>query len=263
MLGFGLLVHGLVSADTLFDGESLQGWHIMQRPSDDNYYATGENFYVEDGAIVCAQTDSQKGGLLLTDATFVDFELELDFKSDWGCDSGVFLRCTESGQGIQILNDYLEGGNVGGIFGQGTGEYVSRPIQLRADGSANRVVAHDVYDGAKVDGLVFFIDAAGWNQLWKPGQWNTLKVRCIGAEPRITTWLNGVKVMEMDGRVYQGRHLMDESVQNWSAPPAWDREQVQSITGNAGQIGLQIHPGDRWKPGGRVQYRNIRLTSVQ
>lgn len=263
LVSLGILFQGVVAAESLFDGKSLDGWHIMPKPSEDNYYATEDNFYVKDGAIVCYQTEGQKGGLLLTNSIFVDFELELEIKSDWGCDSGIFIRCTEEGQGIQILNDYLSGGNIGGVFGQGTGGYLSRPIQLREGDAAGSVLAHDIYDGVEIDGLVYFIDAAAWNALWKAGEWNRLKIRCVGAEPRITTWVNDLKVMEMDGRLYRGRHLNDENQANWDAPSAWDREHVQSITGNAGSIGLQIHPGSRWKPGGSAQYRNINLTPVK
>ncbi|MDQ8196939.1 DUF1080 domain-containing protein [Pelagicoccus enzymogenes] len=252
---------GQVRAESLFDGSTLAGWHIMQVSEKDPYYATDENFYVEDGAIVCRQLDNQKGGLLLTDATFIDFELKLEFMSDWGCDSGVFIRCTDRGEGIQIMNDYLPGGNVGNLFGQGTGGYLSRPIQLEEE--SGRIVARDSYDGEEIDGLLYSIGAAAWNQVWKEGEWNALKIRCVGAEPRITTWVNGVKVMQMDGRVFRARHLKDTNQKNWNAPSTWDRESVQAITGNAGSVALQIHPGNRWKAGGVVRYRNIQITPLK
>ncbi len=263
LLGSAIALLEVAGGEPIFDGRSLDGWHIMQVPANDLYHATGENFMVEGGAIVCSQTESKHGGLLLTDATFLDFDLELEVRSDWGCDSGIFLRCTEKGQGIQIMNDYLPGGNVGGIFGQGTGSYLSRPIQLAEEPDRGGIVACDRYNGVAKDGLVYCIDADAWNHLWKAGEWNELRIRCVGAEPRITTWVNGIKVMEMDGRVYRARHLRDVEQMNWDAPSAWDQEKVQSITGNAGSIGLQVHPGDRWKQGGEVRYRNIRLTPIR
>ena len=35
-----------------------------------------------------------------------------------------------------------------------------------------------------------------WPSLWKHGQWNELRARIVGNPPKITTWINGVKIME-------------------------------------------------------------------
>lgn len=247
-------------AVSLFDGETLAGWHVMQKPEGDNYYSTEANFVVKDGAVHCLQSPEKTGGLLLTDAQYSDFELTLETKNDWGCDSGIFLRCTQDGRGIQILNDYLEDGCVAFVYGQGTGQYLSRPIRLfMEDGD---VVAKDEYDALEVDKLVYAINAEGFNAAWNHGEWNTIKICCEGDEPLITTWVNGTKVMAFDGRVYQGRELMDEINGKLGVPTAWDRDKVNQITGGKGSIGLQIHPGDRWKVGGAAMYRNIRITDL-
>ncbi|MDZ8118448.1 3-keto-disaccharide hydrolase [Pontiella agarivorans] len=242
----------------IFDGKSLNGWHILQKPEGDKYYATEKNFYAKDGAIHCFQTPEKKGGLLLSDGKYGDFILEMEIKSDWGCDSGIFLRCTEDGRGIQVLNDYLKEGNVGFLFGQGTGGYISRPIRF----TERPGEVYDVYDGVEIDRLKYGIDAKGWNALWKPGEWNTIRIQCVGSEPMITTWVNGEKIMEMDGSVYAGRSLKEENKQNWAAKPAWDSKSVQHITGGKGSIAVQIHPGYRWKPGGAAMYRNIRIKEL-
>ncbi|MEO0793851.1 MAG: DUF1080 domain-containing protein [Verrucomicrobiota bacterium] len=251
---------------SLFNGDSLDGWKIMEVPADNKYYATEENFFVKGGALHCFQTGPErKGGLLLSEKKFRDFELLIDIKSDWGCDSGIFLRCTDDGRGIQVLNDYLEDGSIGFPFGQGTGAYISRPIRLYGEpnvSEANDVIARDIYDAVEVDGLLYAIDAEGWNQAWKHGEWNTLKVVCVGPEPFITTWINGVKVMEFDGSLYRGRQLRDEIQQDWDKPSAWDSEKVQKITGGSGSIALQVHPGGRWQPGGSAMYKNIFIKDL-
>jgi len=244
----------------MFDGKTLTGWHIMEKPEEDVYHASEENFFAKDGALHCFQTPNQKGGLLLSDGKYSDFELIMDIKTDWGCDSGIFIRCQEDGRGIQILNDYLKDGCIGYLYGQGTGGYISRPIQLgNVDGA---VLARDIYDGEKIDGLVYSIDAAGWNKLWKQDDWNTLKIRCVGKDPIIITWVNGIKVMEMDGRTYKARSLQDEIKQNWDAPSAWNSETVDKVTGSTGSIAVQIHPWGRWKQGGAAMYRNIRIKEL-
>ncbi|MGC6505752.1 MAG: 3-keto-disaccharide hydrolase [Coraliomargaritaceae bacterium] len=250
---------------SIFDGQTLNGWKIIEKPESHNYHATEENFFVKDGAIHCYQLPNKKGGLLISETTYADFELEMEIHSDWGCDSGIFLRCTEDGHGIQVLNDYLPSGCVGFLYGQGTGGFISRPIRLYQHPDANnnsKGYAKDLYDGVAIDGLLYSIDAEGWNKLWLPDTWNTIRIRCEGLEPVVTTWINGVKVMTMDGTTYKARHLRDENAQKWSAAPAWNRERVEQVTGGRGSIAVQVHPGTRWKPGGSAKYRNIRIREL-
>lgn len=256
-----LSVNSQTKYKSIFNGASLDGWHIVTKPSNDKYYATKENFFVKNGALNCFQLPNKKGGVIISDGIYQDFELILDVRSEWGCDSGIFLRCTEDGRGIQILNDYLENGNVGFPFGQGTGGYISRPIRLHKE--EGNVKAKDYYDGKTVDNLVYSIDAKGWKKTWKLNDWNTIKIRCIGKEPKITTWINGVKIMEMNGATYKGRALKDDNVQNLTAKPIWNSEKVHEITGGKGAIGFQIHPGGRWKSGSSVLYRNIKIKELK
>src|SRR3546814_5249146 len=41
---------------------------------------------------------SGNGGILMTDKSYGDFELQLDMAPDWGIDSGVFLRTNNKGE---------------------------------------------------------------------------------------------------------------------------------------------------------------------
>ncbi|MBK1877693.1 3-keto-disaccharide hydrolase [Pelagicoccus mobilis] len=244
----------------IFDGKSLDGWHHQESFENDKYAAQSGNFFAKDGALHCFQLPDKKGALLLSDGKYGDFELTMEIKADWGCDSGIFLRCNEKGQGIQILNDYLKNGSVGFIFGQGTGGYISRPILLNeVDGV---VKAKDVYDAVEKEGLIYAIDAKGWNKTWKVDDWNKIKIRCVGTAPHITTWINGVKIMELDGSTYSAPSLRSKNSGNWDAKSAWDSEKVQAITGNKGSIAFQVHPGGRWKKGGSSMYRNIRIKDL-
>ncbi|MDZ8117572.1 3-keto-disaccharide hydrolase [Pontiella agarivorans] len=245
----------------IFDGKTMNGWHILDVAPEDKYYATDENFFAKDGAIHCFQSESKKGGLVLSDGKYDDFELLFEFKNAWGCDSGIMIRCNEKGQGIQILNDYLKDGVVGFPFGEGTGGYFSRPVVLNMhDG---KVIGEDIYDAVDKDNLLYSIDAKGWNALWKHGDWNRMKIRCVGPEPRIVTWINGVKIMEMDGATYKARGLKDAVNMNWDAKSAWNRKKIQQITGGKGSIAFQIHQGGRWAQGESVQYRNIRIKELK
>src|SRR5262245_64520888 len=59
--------------------------------------------------------------MLVTDKKYKNFELTLEAKPDWGCDSGIFFRATESGAAYQITMDYLGtgNGNLGRMIGEG------------------------------------------------------------------------------------------------------------------------------------------------
>ncbi len=70
------LAQGWIS---LFDGETLYGWK-------ENNTA---DWRVEDGAIVVSSGDV---GLLTTTTRFANYELYVEFKSDTGTNSGIFLR---------------------------------------------------------------------------------------------------------------------------------------------------------------------------
>ncbi|WP_184309660.1 3-keto-disaccharide hydrolase [Aporhodopirellula rubra] len=244
----------------LLDEESLAGWHVLQRPEGDKFHATNENFFVRDGVLHCFQLDNKHGGMLLTDREYDQFELAMDLKIDWGCDCGILLHCNDDGACIQILNDFLKNGCIGFPFGERTGSYISQPILLNLAGDDVR--AEDSYNAVEKDGLVYAIDAAGWNRAWRQEDWNAIRIRCEGAGPSITTWINGVKIMEMDGEIYRGRSLDDYLTRNWDAPSAWDKAKVHKITGGRGAIGFQLHPGRRWKPGGFARYRRIQIREL-
>ena len=68
---------------TLFDGTSLAGWHLRD-PKAKNGWA------VVDGAL--AVVEPKGNADLVTDATFTDLTLHLEFKVDAASNSGVYLR---------------------------------------------------------------------------------------------------------------------------------------------------------------------------
>ena len=243
----------------LFDGDSLDGWRRAPFPPEHKY--GGGRWQVVDGAIQGQQypASNDQGSILLSDQTFGDFELSLELWPDWGCDSGVFLRCTEQGQCLQVKVDYLQGGSVGFLHGQGLGGFSSAPIELHRSGPQADIDVVQAYDAVARDGLLHAADAADWRRAWRFDGWNTLRVRCVGRLPDITTWINDVKIMEMASSRFRPRHRIDTEKRNWDEPSAYDAEEVYRTLGSEGFIGLQIHPGNRWSPGGVVRYRNISL----
>lgn len=97
----------------LFNGKDLSGWHISKT----NHHGTTPDYRVVHGLIVGTQSPIDRGGILLTDKRYKNFEVYMEVKPDWGNDSGLFLRSNERGQTYQVTLDYLPGGGMGGVCG--------------------------------------------------------------------------------------------------------------------------------------------------
>src|SRR5689334_1005561 len=83
-------------------GPHLEGWHISQVNHHGNTAWT-----VENGVLTATQDKKDNGGIVLTDKRYKNFEVYLEIKPDYGCDSGLFLRSTEKGEAYQVTLDYL------------------------------------------------------------------------------------------------------------------------------------------------------------
>ena len=154
------LIPGDSEYHAVFDGQDLNGWHISQV----NHHGKTQGWKVQNAAITGTQDKPGNGGILLTDRNYKNFEVSLELNPDYGCDSGLFLRSNEKGEAYQVLIDYLDGGAIGGIYGEG------------------------------LKGVQGFIPR--WQEVWKPGTWNQLRARIEGDVPHIQVWMNGVKITD-------------------------------------------------------------------
>jgi hypothetical protein len=220
---------------TIFDGQSLKGWHVSTK-SGHSRVSKGESggkWEVKDGVITGTQNPPKNGGLLLTDELYGEFEVIVEMNNDFGPDSGLFLRSTEDGKCYQALIDFHKGGSLMGIYGEGLG---GKPhLRFFSFGAT----AHDITLHPDRTPSPVPVDAEGWKKLWKLGEWNELRARITGGDkPTITTWINGVKIME------------------WTETEA--RLPVK------GSIGLQVHGGGNPEDydGKFVRYRNVRVKKL-
>ncbi|MCC6536796.1 MAG: DUF1080 domain-containing protein [Bryobacterales bacterium] len=154
------LVAGPSQFRAIFNGNDLAGWHISRT----NHHGQTEAWKVDKGAITGTQDKPGHGGILLTDKQYKNFEVQLEINPDFGCDSGLFLRATEKGEAYQVLLDYLDGGIIGGVYGE------------------------------RLPGVQFY--AARWQEWFRRGEWNHLRARIEGDVPHIQVWLNGVKITD-------------------------------------------------------------------
>jgi hypothetical protein len=199
----------------LFNGRDLAGWHVSRT----SHQGTTGNFYVDEGAIVLKQDPFGQGGVLLTDRKYRNFELYVEVKIDSFCNGGIFLRSTESGQAYQV--ELAVPGANGDLFGERL--EISKPAKATSIG-----------------------------KVWRPGDWNSFKIRMTGAEPSITLWVNDVRMWQ----VQQPRN-----------------DFIAGAT--EGMIGFQSHwsaqylptPGGfnmpgAWRPGAAHRFRNIRIREL-
>lgn len=253
-LGGGLLDEARAAEEkwiTLFDGKTLTGWHKNPKRIG---HGTGGSWVVEDGVIAGEQDPpgSGNGGILLTDRKFGDFELLIDMKPDWGVCSGLFLRGNDRGQCFQMMVDYHDRGNVGHIYGEGTGGFNTSMFdingKLDAAGKLASLTTASHKKAADV-GLVRGCTPAAWLKAWKVNDWNTAKVRVAGGDfPSITTWINGLEVCHFDG--------------DKSPHPGYKKSNILKTLGPKGSIAVQVHGGGGWPKGAKCRWRNIKIREL-
>jgi hypothetical protein len=144
---------------TLFNGSDLSGWDVVG----------DANWRVEERA---ARADrSTAASFLVSEDSFADFDLELEFWVDPAANSGVFLRCQDAGT---ITDTSCYEANI----------FDTRPDQTYRTGAIVNVAepAEFVYTG---------------------GQWNRLKITADG--PRLQVTLNGRSMVDTkDARFSRG-----------------------------------------------------------
>lgn len=141
---------------SLFNGRDLSGWKIFGN----------EQWYMEDGELICESGPEKKYGYLATEKIYKDFELKLEFRQESNGNSGVFFR--SSLEGIKISGWQVEvapkGHDTGGIY-----ESYGRGWLIRIPEEKENIL--------------------------KEGVWNKMKIQVIGDQ--VTTWLNGEKMVEL------------------------------------------------------------------
>jgi len=234
----------------LFDGKSLKGWHKNPKRIG---HGTGGIWRAEGGAITGEQDPpgSGNGGILLTDQKFGDFELLIDIMPDWGCCSGLFVRSNDKGQCIQMMVDYHDAGNVGHLYGEGSGGFNTRTFDINGKYDKNKKLVGMTSAKRKTGkavGLDYTCKPAAWIKAWKINDWNTTRVRVQGKHPRITTWINGLKVCDWNGAL--------------AKTPGYNKDNVHRLLGAKGSVAVQVHGGKGWPKGAKCRWKNIKIKSL-
>ena len=204
---------------SLFDGETFNGW--KQYNSD----TINDKWYIEDGMIMVSKEgnaiDKNTGfnQSIITEDTFGNFEMELEYRMSPGGNSGIIYHSIEdtsyrydfeTGPEYQLLDDV-----------DSPSEYL--PHRMTAAS----------YDMFGPDTTIKTLNPA-----WA---WN--RVRLVYNNGHVEHWLNGKKVLEFT----EGSDAWNQAKakSKWVNYPDW-------ATFKEGHIGLQDH-------GDQVAFRNIRV----
>jgi hypothetical protein len=246
----------------LFDGASLHGW---TRKARDLAHPSLGRWTVEDGVIIGGQDPpgSKLGSYLVSDEAFGDFELQIEARPDWPADTGILVRAVPQGNvGFQVLLDHRPHGGIGGFYGNGLGGFHAWNYGFTAekdkDGRLARLIPEPPSEPNPQNNvpLDFGAPAEVFLRVWKVGGWNQFRIRCVGALPRLTTWINGEKIAELDTANIK--------------MPKYDPKAVLVTLGRTGHIALEVHSNgpadklgpDRWAPGAVCRWRNISVKTL-
>lgn len=265
-----LLLAGFASASgkdggfrPLFDGTSLRGW--KRQPRSLAQPSLGR-WIIEDGVLIGGQEPpgSGLGAYLVSEETFSDFELQIEARPDWRVDTGIMLRTVPQGNvGFQVLLDHRPHGGLAGYYGNGLWNFHAWNYAFTGetdnDGRLLRLIPEKPSEPSPNNHTVpldFAPPAETFLRAWKVDGWNHFRIRSVGAVPHLTTWINGVKVAELDTARMQS--------------PGWDPDAALKKVGRAGHIALEVHsngPGDkfgkdRWAPEAVCRWRNISIKTL-
>jgi hypothetical protein len=199
----------------IFNGKNLNGWHISRT----THQGTTPNFFVKDGAIVGKEKPYGQGGLLLTDKKYKSFELYLEVKLDSMCNSGIFLRSNEGGAAYQV--ELVLPGNTGDLLGE----------RLNPSKGAS---------------------AKGYEKVWKAGDWNSFRISMVGEIPKLTLWINGTKMWEVQE---PKNDFLGEEIEGMIALQCHWTSLYSKTAGNG-------MPLTSWRPDGEIKFRNIAIKEL-
>lgn len=197
------------------------GWKPLFGPqlSDADY--NPEVWSEQEGVLAAVKDES-----IWTRTAYKNFELDLDFKTDNGTNSGVVVYCTDTKDWIpnsveiQIADDYYPGWENGKAF-------------------------------EKCGAIYGHLGPREEKVVKKPGEWNHMRIRCNGQH--ILVILNGKKITEMD----MSRWTSGSVNPDGSEIPSWLPKPFAELP-TKGYIGLQGKHGNAL-----IWFRNVKIRSLK
>jgi len=217
----------------LFDGESLKGWSTSPASP-----ADAPAWVVKDHVLSFSAPSNHVAEKLISKSSYTDFELSFEYLCSWGNSASLLIRANEKGAGIALSLDHIDEGTIG--FPKSAAG-ASRPFMLyetrKKEGVGASTHYHVQYDGRfNYDALTRdkLLECCQLNEFlneWDGAYWNVVKVRCVGAVPEITVWVNGFMVSRFNAKsVVMQQKNPDHigTIENFAVHPS-------------GRIGFAVH----------------------
>ena len=214
----------IISADDegwtyLFDGKSFDGWHTYLQDT------ISSQWQIEDGVMFYKPDPDKNQGMnnLITDKTFKNFELSLDWKISVDGNSGVFYGVLEDEKFVV--------------------PYMTAPeVQIR-----DYTNIPDFTDKQQMSGAIFGIVGIEKDVANKAGEWNHFLIRIDHDKNQGSVILNDQEVAKFPVNGESWEALVEDSkFKDWEG---------FGITQN-GHIGLQDHAYGVW-------FRNIKIKVLE
>jgi hypothetical protein len=205
----------------LFDGKSTKGWHSF------NQQTVSSSWKVMHGELTLKITrEGERGGDLVTDEDFENFDLRVEWKISKGGNSGIFYGVKE-----------------GGEYGWASSTGVEMQILDNMDGADRHHPKH--LAGAMYD----LADASQTSRPKPVGEWN--EARILKNNGLVTFWLNGVITAHIDMNSAEWTQMRHAS--KWNGANKFNGEDFGKS--QKGRIALQDHFDE-------VSFRNIKIKTL-
>ena len=204
---------------SLFDGKTTKGWHSFGKTT------AGEAWTVDNGTIVldpAAKKAGKEGGDLVTDESYNDFHLQLEWKIAKNGNSGIIFFVQED---PKYKNTWFTGPEMQVLDNDG-----------HEDGKIMKHRAGNLYD------LIVGTEGA----VKEVGEWNLVDI--INEKGVLTLKLNGIETAKTTLGDDHWKELIKNSKFSKGESPDFGKI-------FAGKIALQDH-------GNGVAYRNIRIQKL-
>ncbi len=165
--------------EQLFDGQTLSGW--VQKGGEAKYR-------VEDGVIVGESVPNTPNSFLCTEKLYGDFVLEYEYRCDNRLNSGVQFRSNVFEEETEAEWDGKKHKiPAGRVHGYQVEIDPNKPERMWSGGIYDEGRRGWLFPGLRGGDAQAFTEQG--QQIYKPGEWNAVRVECRGDS--IKTWLNG------------------------------------------------------------------------
>jgi hypothetical protein len=170
----------------LWDGKTTDGWRSAKSEEfPTNSWRLADDVLTVDPGLTNGEAESQAGGDIITRERYANFELVADFKTSYGCNSGIKIFVQPNISPIDKVTGKPTGkGSAIGMEFQILDDEHHPDAKLGRDGDRTMGALYDLITPSKA------------KRVMPMGEWN--HARIVSRGKHVEFWLNGVKTVEFE-----------------------------------------------------------------